>query len=369
MRTLAVVQPEDKHCGILDHANFINAELQKSWRLARITMPEKGEIRAWKKAAADADIADMVLIHFEYGLFHSVKPYKNIFAQFIKALKPPVIVILHDLLPELKYKRSSPKKNKLKNLLRNLLYLPFQASWPRELYNLADHFIVHAPQLRKQLMNMGIQTKVSFLEHPIPSSPQRWSLQHSHKFTFITPGFTKEHKGYLNFLEVLSQHPNWNWCIAGGPQTTQDELFLEQLQAEIQSRELSSRVVLGGYQPREEIDKWLIQADWAVFPYKWTTSSGAVAWAIGLGIPIIATDLDTFKALVQAGAGIVLLPHITPQKWPGLISKFMNNDMQRQLAAKNISFSQVNSYTGFAHKVNDIAMDILYNPQHTGEKD
>ncbi len=361
MKTLAVVIPGENRCGIRDYSVFLNAELQHDWCLIEIKMPKGNAPLDWQQAAAAADSTDMVLVHYEYGLFHSVKPYRNLFARFMKRLRPPVVVILHDLLPELKPRSSEQSTYRPLDALRDLAYLPFFPGWSRRLYDLADHFIVHAPHFCDKIRSTGAQPEVSFSHHPIPRSSKKWRFNHPKKYTFITPGFIKAHKGYLDFLQVVNSRPHWNWLIAGGPQNDTDQLFVNHLQSRIDESGCADRVTISGYQSREALEEMMTEAALAVYPYQRVTGSGAAAWAIGMGMPVMATDHDSFQAFLNANGGIALLPHDTIRQWMPLVDNLLkDHDRQLQLAHNNIEFTRLNNYGEYARRITAIGMEILH---------
>jgi glycosyltransferase involved in cell wall biosynthesis len=365
MKTIAVVMPGNQYCGIQDHANFLNKELQKNWRLVEIKMSDPKSTMAWKRTALAANTADIVLVHYEYGLFGSVKPYRNIFARFIKYLKPPAIVILHDLLPELKPRKLRKDVYRVQDSLRNLVYLPFFSTWSIKLYGLADHFIVHAPPLQKRVQTLVPGTEVSFHEHPVPISSRQWSFEQSKIYTFVSPGFIKQHKGYLDFLEILNSRPDWTWLVAGGKQDAMDRQFFEYFISKIKSMGLLDRVTISGYLSRETIELKMSQAQVAVFPYQRVSNSGSVAWAVGMGMPVMTSDLETFQSLADDGAGLALLPSNKIDQWPMLVNDLLSDDLRlQQLALENRAFGRKNSFIKMAQHVSDIAMDVL---QELGE--
>lgn len=363
MKTMAVAIPADRVCGIHDHAAFLNEELEKHWQLVEIPMPQSQTAKAWKKTAKEAGQADIVLVHYEYGLFQSVKPYRNHYADFFKSLKLPAVVILHDLLPKLSVRWSSQKVYRLRDGLKDLAYLPFFSTWTSRLYRLADHFIIHAPQLLAHVKEYGILEKVSFMQHPIPAPIRQWSVGQTKKNTFITPGFVKEHKGYLFFLQVLASHPEWTWSIAGGPQNETDQRFINNLQLQIQEAGLIDQVTISGYQSREKLERMMSESELAIFPYQQVINSGAVAWAIGMGMPVMSTDLDTFKSLVSEDAGLALLPLSGFDQWPFMLERLLQDTThQQQLADLNKIFTRLNSYKKMALQISEIAKTVLYNP-------
>ena len=369
MKTLAVAIPMRQDCGIRDHADFLNTELREKWRLIEIEMPHNGRISTWRKIAKKNNSADLVLIHYEYSLFSSVKPYRNCFGAFINSLNAPAIVIFHDLLPELIPHRSYENRVHMKDYVRNLVYLPFFSNWTKKQYSLADHLIVHAHQLRKKIMKICVNADVTFAEHPIPQSTVRWCSNQAKKYTFVTPGFIKQHKGYLDFIKILLARPDWNWLIAGGPQTEADQGYAITLQKQINEIGLNDRVIISGYQSREILDKEIVQESLAVFTYQQVTNSGDVAWAIGAGMPVMTTDLETFTNLKAAHAGLALLPSGQVTQWSSIIDGLLgDSDRQKTLASSNFEFANTNSYAKMADLIDNIAITLLQKQCQPGDR-
>ena len=369
MKTLAVAAPGATRCGITDYAAFLGKSLQADWQLLEIQLPASDSPRAWRNAAGQADPADLALIHYEYNLFRSVKPGRNLFARFMQRLKPPAIVILHDLLPELTPCRQARKPYRLRVALRDLAYLPFFSTWSKTLYGLADRFIVHAPHLAARARSRAPGVDVSFLPHPIPPTSRQWHIAQSKTYTFITPGFIKEHKGYLDFLDVVQSRPQWNWQIAGGPQNATDQQFVVHLHARITEMDLADRVTISGYRSREGMEEMMAGAELAVFPYRRVTGSGAAAWAVGMGMPVIATDRETFRDLVRAGGGLALLPGGKPEHWAELAGGLLADpERRRRLANANSRFSALHGYDETAGHITAIAAALLAQANTPGTK-
>lgn len=367
MKTMAMAAPGNLRCGITDYAGFLGKALQADWHLVDIELPAGSEPKAWQQAAAQADPADLVLVHYEYGLFRSVKPYRNLFARFMKRLRPPAIVILHDLLPALTPRRGEHDRFRLRDALRDLAYLPFFATWSSKIYGMADHFIVHAPQLYHGVRSTAPRAGVSFLRHPIPATSRQWRFGQPRMHTFISPGFIKPHKGYLDFIEVVPSRPHWNWLIAGGPQNDKDRQFADLLRSRIGELGLTDRVTISGYRSRAELEEMMTLAELAVFPYQQVTGSGAVAWAVGMGMPVAVTDQDAFRELRQTGCGLALLPGGKPDQWPDLVGSLLDDrERLQRLARTNTRFSSLNGYDATARHITAIAETILQQAEHIG---
>lgn len=367
MKTMAIAAPGNLRCGITDHAGFLGKALRADWHLVKIELPAGSEPKAWQEAAAQADPADLALVHYEYGLFRSVKPYRNLFARFMERLRPPAIVILHDLLPALTPRRGERSPYRLRDVLRDLAYLPFFATWSGKIYALPDHIIVHAPHLYRRVRRAAPHTRVSFLHHPVPATSRQWDIDRPKMHTFVSPGFIKGHKGYLDFLDVVKSSPRWNWLIAGGPQNETDEEFAVRLRARIRELELSGRVTISGYLPRADLEEMMTMAELAVFPYRRVTGSGAVAWAVGMEMPVVVTDRDSFRELLQAGCGLALLPGGKPDLWPDLIGTLLHDrERLQRLARGNTRFGSLHGYDETARHITAIAAAILRQAEHGG---
>ena len=363
---LAIAAPRARACGIGDYAGFLAAALGPDINLFCVELPSGSSSHVWKQAATQAESADVAHVLFEPSLFSIPRPYVNRFATFMKRLKPPAVVTLHDILPQLRPRWSENQPHVLADLLRDLAYLPFFLPWERIQYKRAEHWLVHSPDLESRVSKLAGHERVSLALHPVPPAGRTWSADEEHPFDLISPGFVKAHKGYLGLLDLLPSLPNLSWVLAGGPQDKYDRFFTDRFKTRIEQLGLSDRVKLTGYLPRSDLEDLATRSKAAIFPFKWAAGSGSLTWAIALGLPILATDLPALVQFKKAGAGIKLLPldNSNSGGWHELIESVLRNPAaQSSLSEANLNFARRHSYAALAQLVKPIYQRLA----HTGK--
>jgi glycosyltransferase involved in cell wall biosynthesis len=337
---LAIAAPASPRCGVYDYAHQLADALPPDLEVLWVDLPEGRDRAAWRAAAAVASVAQVVHAHFEYGLFHTVKPLRNRFATFASRVRVPLLVTLHDALPDLRPRRGTVARYRLQDALRDVAYGPFFPGWSRRQYRRAAHWIVHTRRLRDRVASQVGPEVVTHLLHPLPSARREWCLAEAVPGTIVTPGFTKSHKGYDQLVPNLEGTAVRRWILAGGPQDSRDAAYLEGLKASIRASGLADQVEVTGYLPRPDMEECLLRACLAVLPYRWAEGSGALSWAIALGLPVAAADLPAFREVAEAGAGIHLLPSEEPGDWGARIGALLrDSERLSQLGRLNRSFA------------------------------
>ena len=345
---IGVAAPRRRRCGVADFARRLGDELGASHHVRWIWYPQEASARLWRRAARSATGLDVVHLHFEAGLFHPLKPYRNRFVTLVRGLRSPVVVTLHGPLPVLEPRWCAGRRS-APDLLRDLAYLPFFTGWERRLLQGVDHWIVHNRDLLERVRTMAGAGRVSYMPHPVPPTRRRWRLEPGGVPVLVTPGFVKPHKGHRDLVRALAGTDGWSWVLAGGTQEPADLAHLDRLREEAAGLGLADRVRVTGYLDREEMETTLAGATLAVFPYREVVGSGAVAWAIGCGVPVVTTDLSEFRALRADGAGIDLLPAGDPEQWRGLLHRLVPDAARlEELAERNRSWAAANGFDAAA---------------------
>lgn len=341
---LGVATGVREQCGVRDFARQLASSYPPGVEVHWVIYPDRDVDAAWRQAARAADGLDVVHVHYEYGLFRTVKPYRNRYAAFVGRLRPPVVVTLHGALPRLEPRWRSGRRG-ASDMLRDLAYLPFFSRWEGIVCRGVRHWIVHGVGVRDRVERMVGVERTAYLPHPVPEVASRWQPEARRERVIVTPGFVKAHKGYLDLARALGEGTSWSWIIAGGTQERTDEPYLHHLRDELAARDLGDRVRITGYLDRSEMEATICAAAMAVFPYAEVDGSGSVAWAIGCGVPVVTTDLPEFRAMRSRGAGVELLPLEAPAQWADALDRLWREpERLQELALRNRDYTAANGF-------------------------
>ena len=333
-----------KRCGVGAFARALASAYPLDIEVLWLDHPAADTRAAWRGVARSADGLDVVHVHYEYGLFRTVKPYRNRFAAYVDSLSPPVVVTLHGPLPKLEPRWQFGRRSAA-DLIRDLVYLPFFGRWQRIMHRGVAHWIVHSRSLSDRMEPVVGAEQSTYLPHPIPEVAQRWQPGTGERLVMATPGFVKPHKGYEELVQALAADQSWSWIIAGGAQDQRDREYVRRLEEALAVERMEDRVRIIGYLDRREMEAAMCGAHLAVFPYADVVGSGSVAWAIGCGMPVVTTDLPEFRSVRSRGAGIELLPAGAPDRWSEIIHRLWREPARLdELAQKNREYAAANGY-------------------------
>jgi glycosyltransferase involved in cell wall biosynthesis len=355
MIRVAVIAPERLPCGIADYVALHLDRFPEDIEPRLLAMPGANRSPTdWRRLAFEANACDLVHVHFECGLFAPVKPWRNRYLDFMGAIERPRLVTLHDAFPRLLPRWQSSRPWRLGHLARDLACLPLFSGWDQRHYRQADHCIVHTETLHALAADQVGSDRVSLLPMPVPETERRWRGMTEGPTRLITPGFIKPHKGYERLLNLLAVRKNWHWTLAGEPQNSVDATYAEQLRTKIRALGLDGRVEISGHLSRNDMESRMAEAALAVFPFRHTAGSSSIAWAMGVGLPVVTTDLPAARGLLEAGAGITLLPAEDAQ-WDDWLAALLANGPRLQLLSrKNLNHSRRHDFGALARKVADI---------------
>ncbi|MFH1843447.1 MAG: glycosyltransferase family 4 protein [bacterium] len=103
------------------------------------------------------------------------------------------------------------------------------------------------------------------------------------------------------------------------------------------------------YIPNEDVAKYFMAADLVAMPYKEITQSGVLQVAYSFGKPVVTTDLDGFKEVVEPGKNGYLVPYGDTQALAERCAELLNDDRlaaimgahSRELSDRKYSWSAI----------------------------
>lgn len=140
--------------------------------------------------------------------------------------------------------------------------------------------------------------------------------------------FQKGHRFLLEAMErVVASRPSAVLLLAG-----RDGEESSTLRAMAERRTLAGAVRFLGH--RDDLPDVLAASDLFVFPSLWEGLGGAVIEAMALGLPIVASDLEPVREVVEGGRAALLVPPRTPEAMAsGISSLLADRDRAESLGA------------------------------------
>jgi glycosyltransferase involved in cell wall biosynthesis len=256
---------------------------------------------AYRLAAAEiaASGADLVWIQHEFGIFGGEAGEHVL--KLIERLTLPVAVTLHTVLSE---------------------PLPAQRRVMDALVERCDTLIVMAAAAKRILIETyGCDpAKISVIAHGIPdrpfvpTAPMKTRLGWQDRKVILTFGLLSPGKGIETMIaampEIIAQVPDAHYVVLGATHphyiAHAGESYREQLQAMAIDSGVGAHVhFIDGFCETEDLLDYLSAADIYVTPYlnPAQVTSGTLAYAVGLGKPVVSTPYIHAAELLGGGHG------------------------------------------------------------------
>ena len=240
-------------------------------------------------------------------------------------------------------------------------------------YRLCDHIFVHTQKMKDELcQDFGVAEKaVTVIRHPINNAfpdteltpieaKRRLGLREDEK-TVLFFGRIRPYKGIEHLLAAFrplaAAHSNYRLIIAGEPKKGSEE-YREEIEQIVQRDFEPGRIVLRiQFIPDEEMEIYLKGADVLVLPYKEIFQSGVLFLAYSFGLPVVATDVGSFREeIVEGSTGFLCQPG-DPAELAKAIEKYFTSDLYRNLKVRR---QELKDYADANHSWNAVA-DLTRN--------
>lgn len=242
----------------------------------------------YKNAAKliNSDQSKICILQHEFNLFGG-QEYSYLYS-FVDNLNKPLIVVVHNIPIDKKYKNFDERK-------KHLLYLN----------KYVKHFVTMSKVGKNALINLGIsEKKVTVINHGLPDDlitnrlaeeKIESSFSFQDKFVVAQFGLLHKNKNIESLLEGISlvrkAIPNI-LCLIIGVEQNGGDLYINKLKNESRSLGIEKIVkFVTSYPSREDLYRWLNAANVLITPYlrKDQISSGVLTFYMGVGKPIITT--------------------------------------------------------------------------------
>jgi glycosyltransferase involved in cell wall biosynthesis len=233
-------------------------------------------------------------------------------------LRVPLLFVCHNVLPH------ESKNPRLDGMLTRLTL-----RW-------GSVFIVQSDSERSRLKQV-VDGKVSVVPHPVYDMFSQQLLQREDARAQLSLsenapvllffGIVREYKGLEDLLEALplvcEHHPDLRLLIAG-------EFWddVNQYLSRIRRLGLENEIIIDNrYIPNEEMIRYFSAADVLVAPYRRVTGSGVVQLALGMGCPVITTEVVALVNYKLEGVRGRSVPPHSPKLLANVIIDYIERDL------------------------------------------
>jgi glycosyltransferase involved in cell wall biosynthesis len=218
-------------------------------------------------------------------------------------------------------------------------------------YRLCDHIFVHTQRMKAELcQEFGVAGKaITVIRYP---------LNNAFPATDLTPaeaklrlGLRKDERAILFFgrimpykgieylleafrLLVAEKQANYRLIVAGEPKKG-SEGYLREVQDFVRRNFRHEQVILRlEFIPDDQMELYLKGADVLVLPYKEIFQSGVLFLAYSFGLPVVATDVGSFREeIVEGSTGFLCKPG-DPAELAKAVNRYFASVLYRDLALR-----------------------------------
>jgi len=235
-------------------------------------------------------------------------------------------------------------------------------------YRLCNHIFVHTLKMKDELcQDFDVSEEaVTIIRHPInnafpdtaltPSeAKQKLGLREEEK-AILFFGRLRPYKGIEDLLAafrlLVPKHPDYRLILASEPkkgsEAYRDEI-LRTLEKDFKPGQVISRIQ---FIPDDEMELYLKAADVLVLPYKEIFQSGVLFLAYSYGLPVIATDVGSFREeIVEGNTGFLCRPGDVADL-AGTLEKYFASDLYRGLDTRR---REIREYASRVHSWDAVA--------------
>lgn len=204
---------------------------------------------------------------------------------FLKQLKRirglMLVITCHDVIP----------------IIDNIAEYNKEIAIKKKIYSLANNYIVHTDNSKKELLELFNVDESQVLIHPFPlmdlSKLERKKTESVIEYDFLYIGHMRPEKGidvlYDAWIEFHRAYPKSQLCIAGNPNYY--KTFLEERRDMCEDNNIHLKL---GFIKDEDYIKLVNSSRCVVFPYTGGTNSGVVSTVVSLHKDVITSNIGMF---------------------------------------------------------------------------
>jgi D-inositol-3-phosphate glycosyltransferase len=240
-------------------------------------------------------------------------------------------------------------------------------------YRLAAHIFVHNEKMKDELLrDFGVPTEaVTVIPFGInnslpdtdltPEQAKRTLALAKAEKTILFMGRIRPYKGIeylLAALQILrSSDTSYRLIIAGEPKKG-SEKYYEEIRRIIDRDFNPADIILRmQFIPDEEMELYLKAADVLVLPYKEIFESGVLFLGYSFGLPVVATDVGSFREEIVEGRTGFVCKQADPADLARAIETYFRSDLYGELPQRRL---EIREY-GYAQHSWDVVGELTRN--------
>jgi D-inositol-3-phosphate glycosyltransferase len=253
-----------------------------------------------------------------------------------------------------------------KDSLMNRLTLRIQ-------YELSDHIFVHTKKMKDELcQDFGVDEKtVTVIRHPVnnafpdtdltPAEAKRQLGIDENEKAVLFFGRLRPYKGLEDLLSAFqlltAKHCNYRLIIASEPKKGSED-YRNEIERIATTAFKPGQVILKiQFIPDGEMELYLKAADVLVLPYKNIFQSGVLFLSYSFGLPVVATDVGSFREEIVDGSTGFLCRPADPADLASAIETYFASDLYENLPVRR---EELKEYAEANHSWNAVA-DLTRN--------
>jgi len=236
-------------------------------------------------------------------------------------------------------------------------------------YRLCDHIFVHTQKMKDELcQDFDVaETAVTVIRHPVnnafpdteltPAGAKRHLGLGNDEKAILFFGRIRPYKGIeylLDAFRLLSDDrpANYRLIIAGEPKKGSEE-YLHEIQESVKRDFNRGQVILRiQFIPDDEMELYLKGADVLVLPYKEIFQSGVLFLAYSFGLPVVATDVGSFREEIVEGITGFLCKPGDPAELANAIETYFASELFENLTVHR---KELKDYANAIHSWDAVA--------------
>lgn len=291
------------------------------------------------------------IVHFQFEFF-GIHSYGRLYSSLglplalllLRLLRLKSVVTLHVVIPRDSSLRAVRESAPGSRIIPTLVIEMFLLGWYGLVSKFASGLVVHANVFKRQLVEQykTKPSKIGVIPHGVDTVPLEMeppkSFHNGRRRSILYFGVISPRKGLENLINaydlLLRREKDDCILMLAGASPPYYDGYDSELRSMAHVHQLDERIRFLGEVNQKQASKLFSSAEFVVLPYKYNVgASGSLSWALGHGVPVLATDTEYFAEEVSQGRfGLLVKPD-----QPKLLADAMEKLLSEESALKEFS--------------------------------